>query len=189
MEWNQIIEELNNLLQQSVQKDIWDYIGIVAPIILSVVAILISMWNSFWSQNIKKLEANMIWEDIRCSYFIIIRNTGKKTLVINSASLSAYDKKSKKNYELGVRNNAWSIKQEKGYIETNEMVVIAPIYGSIYDVFAYKGHCFDVTDEIKELKVCLTVTDIDGKAWRFDTPFTLGEIDEKLSYASTVDVI
>ena len=187
MDYSNILNDLISVIEQSIKKDIWDYIGIFAPIILSVVAIVISMWNSFWSQKIKRLEANMIWEDIRCSYFIIIRNIGKKTLVINSVSLSAYDKKSKKNYKLGVRNNAWSIKQEKGYIDANEMIVITPSYGSLYDVFAYKGHYFEVDDENKNLKVTLSVTDIDGKTWRFDTPFTLGEIDEKLNYAVTVD--
>ena len=41
------------------EKDVWDYVGIFAPIILSFVAIVISMWNSFWSKNVKKLESNM----------------------------------------------------------------------------------------------------------------------------------
>ena len=66
------------------EKDVWDYVGIFAPIILSVVAIVISMWNSFWSKNVKKLEANMVWDDLYNSFFIIVRNTGNKTLVINS---------------------------------------------------------------------------------------------------------
>lgn len=184
-----IAEAINQLklISQSLQKDIWDYLGIIAPIILSVIAILISMWNSFWSRNIKKLEANMVWEEIRATFFIIIRNTGKKTLVIKSVSLIAFDKKNKQAYELGTRDNAWSIRQEKGYIEENEMMVISPIYSSIYDVFAYRGHAFDVTDDNKDLIVNIIVTDIDGKAWEFSTPFTLGEIDEKLSYAVTVE--
>ena len=46
------------------EKDVWDYVGIFAPIILSFVAIVISMWNSFWSKNVKKLESNMVWDDI-----------------------------------------------------------------------------------------------------------------------------
>ena len=34
-------------------RDFWDYAAIIAPIILSVVAILISFWSSVWSETIK----------------------------------------------------------------------------------------------------------------------------------------
>ena len=32
----------------------------------------------------------------------------------------------------------------------------------------------------------MKVLDIDDKQWEFTTPFTLGEVDEKLRYAVTV---
>lgn len=181
---NELTKQLS-FIAESLQKDTWDYLGIIAPILLSIVAILISMWNSFWSRNIKNLEANMVWEEVRATFFIIIRNTGKKTLVIKSVSLMAYDKENQEEYELGTRDNAWSIRQEKGYIAENEMMVLSPIYGSIYDVFAYKGHAFSVTKNNEDLMVNIIVTDIDGKRWTFKTSFTLGEIDQKLCYAVT----
>jgi len=182
-----ILEEVLKQIATALEKDLWDYIGIFAPIILSVIAIGISMWNSFWSRNIKKLEANMVWDDLHCSFFIIIRNTGNKTIVIKSVSLTAYDKKTKELYELGTRDNAWAIKQEKAFIEANEAITISPIYGSIYDVFAYQGHAFDVTNENKDLNVVISVTDIDNHTWKNKTSFTLGKIDEYLSCAVTVE--
>lgn len=169
------------------EKDIWDYVGIFAPIILSIVAIVISMWNSFWSKNVKKLESNMVWDDIYNSFFIIVRNTGNKTLVIKSISLESYDKKTKERYELGTRENVWAIKQEKSFVEPNEAITIAPMYGSIYDVFGYRDHAFDVSEKNKNLKVSIIVKDIDNHIWKNKTSFTLGEIDEKLSYATTVE--
>ena len=169
------------------EKDVWDYVGIFAPIILSVVAIVISMWNSFWSKNVKKLEANMVWDDLYNSFFIIVRNTGNKTLVIKSITLVAYDKKTKEKYELGTRENVWAIKQEKSFVEPNEAITIAPMYGSIYDVFGYRDHAFDVSDKNKNLKVLIIVKDIDNHVWKNKTIFTLGVIDEKLSYATTVE--
>lgn len=59
------------------------------------------------------------------------------------------------------------------------------MYGSIYDVFGYRDHAFDVSD--KNLKVSIIVKDIDNRVWKNKTIFTLGEIDEKLSYATTVE--
>ena len=129
----------------------------------------------------------MVWDDLFNSFFIIIRNTGNKTLVIKSVSLTAYNKKTKELFELGTRENSWAIKQEKAFIEVNEAITIAPMYGSIYDVFAYRGHAFDVTDENKDLNVMISVTDIDNHTWKNKTSFTLGEIDEYLQFATTVE--
>lgn len=182
-----ILEDVLKQIASTLEKDLWDYIGIFAPILLSVIAIVISMWNSFWSRNIKKLEANMVWDDLLCSFFVIIRNTGNKTLVIKSVSLTAYDKKTKELYELGTRENTWAIKQEKTFIEANEAITIAPMYGSIYDLFAYQGHAFDVTHENKDLEVVISVTDIDNNIWKNKTGFTLGEVDDRLSCAITAE--
>ena len=166
-------------------RDFWDYAAIIAPIILSVVAIIISFWSSVWSETIKKLEAFLVWDDLLSTHFIIIKNSGKRSLIIKSVSLYAYDKKTKETYELGTRDNVWTTGQEKAYIGQDEAIKIVPTYGSIYDVFAYDGHIFDVTDEIKDLKVTLEVSELDGKVWRFKTNFTLGEIDDKIKCAST----
>lgn len=171
----------------NVDKNIVDYIGIFSPIVLSVVAILISIWNSFWSRNIKQVESNLLWDDLFSTFFIIVRNTGRKTLVIKSVSLVAYDNKTNKLYELGTRENAWAIKQNKGYIKENEAMVIYPMYGSVYDVFAYKERAFDVNESNCDLPVELRIKDIDDRRWNFKTPFTLGEIDEKLKGAYTFE--
>lgn len=177
-----IIEVVVNM-----DKDIVDYIGMFSPILLSIIAIFISMWNSFWAVNIKRVESTLVWDDLRASFFIIIRNTGGKTLVIESVSLVAHDNKNDEMYELGTRNNVWSIKQKEVYIKPNEAMVINPIYGSIYDVFAYKGHAFDVDKSNSNLCVELIVKDIDNKEWKFKTSFTLGEIDKKLEFATAVE--
>ena len=177
--------ELLNTLKILNKKDFWDYAAIIAPIILSIVAIIISLWSGVWSEKRKKIEAFMVWDDVLSTYFIIITNSGKKSVVINSVSLYAYDKKRKKVYRLGTRENAWASPQNKAYISQGEAIKIVPIYGSIYDIFAYKGHVFDVTDKMRDLKVTLVITDIDGKKWRFKTKFTLGQIDDSLEFATT----
>ena len=182
-----VFAELLNAIKTSNHRDFWDYAAIIAPIILSVVAIVISLWSSAWSEKIKKAEAFMVWDDLFATHFIIIKNSGKKSLVIKSVSLYAYDKKTRETYELGTRENAWAVRQEKAYISQGEAIKIAPMYSSNYDVFSYKGHAFAVTDKIRDLKIRIKVTDIDGKTWRFKTKFTLGEIDESLEYATTFE--
>ena len=67
----------------------------------------------------------------------------------------------------------------------NEVIVIKPVYGSIYDIFGYKGHFFGVDDN-KDYIVKIKVFDIDEKHWEFTTSFTLGQVDEKLRCAVTV---
>lgn len=181
------MEELLKQIALALEKDFLDYLGIFTPILLSVIAILISIWNSFWSQNIKKIEANLVWDDLLSTFFIIIRNTGIKSVVIDSVSLIACNNKGKEEYLLGTRENSWAIKQEKGYINKNEVMMIAPMYGSIYDVFAYQGHAFDVTGENSDYKVIIEITDIDKKKWKKKTAFKLGEVDDKLNYATTYD--
>lgn len=181
------MKEILEIAIVNIDKDLVDYIGIFSPIVLSVVAILISMWNSFWCKNIKKVEGNLVWDDLFSSFFITIRNTGSKTLMIKSVSLVACDTKNNELYELGTRDNAWAIRQNRKYIKENEAMVINPIYGSIYDVFAYKGHAFEVDETNCDLNVELRVEDMDNKMWEFETPFTLGEIDEKLGYAVTCE--
>lgn len=179
----EVLESIANNLE----KDMVDYIGVFTPIILSFVAIIISMWNSFWVNKIKRVEANMVWDDLLNSFFIIIRNTGKKTLVIKTVSLVAKGKIGDEILELGMRDNTWAIRQDKEFIRENEMMVIKPIYGSLYDVFAYRGHYFCVDEDNRYFKIKIVVTDIDGKKWKFKAPFTLGEVEEKLEYAITVD--
>ncbi len=182
-----IVTELVESIKQLNNRDFWDYAAIIAPIFLSVVAIVISLWSSVWSEKIKKVEAFMVWDDLFNTHFIIIKNSGKKSLVIKSVSLYAYDKKTKETYGLGTRENTWAIRQDKTYINQGEAIKIAPIYGSIYDVFAYRGHAFDITDKIRNLKVKLKICDLDGKTWYFKTAFTLGEIDDSLEYATTFE--
>ncbi len=93
----------------------------------------------------------------------------------------------KEYYELGTRNNAWAIRQDKTFINKNEAIAVYPIYDSVYDVFGYKGHAFDVNDKNTNLPVYLVVKDIKNKTWKIKTSFSLGEIDEKLEFATTVD--
>ena len=73
------------------------------------------------------------------------------------------------------------------FINKNEAIAVYPIYGSVYDVFGYKGHAFDVNDKNTNLPVYLVVKDIKNKTWKIKTSFSLGEIDEKLEFATTVD--
>lgn len=169
------------------ERDLIDYLAIFAPLFLSCVALWVSLWNSFWSQNIKKLEAHMAWENIKCSFLILIRNTGRKALVIKSVSLVVYDKKQRKYLEMGKRDNAWATSKDSGCIRAGEVMVIKPYYGSLYDVFAYSGHYFGVEEETKDSIVKIVVTDIDDKKWTFKTPFTFEEVDEKLQHAEHLD--
>lgn len=181
------MENVLETIANNLEKGFIDYLGIFTPIILSCVAIMISMWNSFWSRKIKCLEANMVWDDLVCSFFLLIRNTGKQTLVIKKIVLFVEDIKGGEELELGARDNVWGWKQQKGFIKENESIVIKPVYGSIYDVFGYRGHFFEVDDNNKDYIVKIKVLDIDDKQWEFTTPFTLGEVDEKLEYSVTVN--
>ena len=98
------------------EKGFIDYLGIFTPIILSCIAIIISMWNSFWSQKIKRLEANMVWDDLICSFFLLVRNTGKQTLVIKKVVLNVEDIKNGEILELGARDNVWAWKRQKSLL-------------------------------------------------------------------------
>ena len=179
------MEETIIFIKDISEKSIIDYLAIFAPIILSVVAIAISFWDSIWSRKVKNVEADMVWDDLLNSFMIIVQNIGSKSLIIDSISLIAlrgneYDK-------LRTRNNAWAIRQDKTFINKNEAIAVYPIYGSVYDVFGYKGHSFDVDEKNTNLPVYLVVKDIKNKTWKIKTSFTLGEIDKKLEFATTVD--
>lgn len=128
----------------------------------------------------------MVWDDLICSFFLLIRNTGKRTLVIKTVTLFVVGMKNNEILELGTRDNVWGLGQEKGFIKENEVIVVKPIYGSIYDIFGYRGHFFGVDENNQESFVKIKVEDIDNKEWEFTTPFTLGEVDKKLGYAVTV---
>lgn len=174
------MEETLKLIAEKLDKDFWDYFAMFTPLVLSVVAILISLWNSFWSNNVKKVDADLIFDEAMSEFYIIIRNVGKKTIVVNSVSLKAKDLSAGEVYELGKREHLWSQKESEGYIPPNSIIKYTPCNGSIYDVFGYEGHFFDVTDENENLMVNLEVEDMDGQKWIFRTRFTLGEIDKKL---------
>ncbi len=179
------MEETIIFIKDVSEKSIIDYLAIFSPIILSVVAIAISFWDSIWSRKVKNVEADMVWDDLLNSFMIIVQNTGSKSLIIDSISLIAL--RGKEYYELGTRNNAWAIRQDKTFINKNEAIAVYPIYDSVYDVFGYKGHAFDVNDKNTNLPVYLVVKDIKNKTWKIKTSFSLGEIDEKLEFATTVD--
>ena len=46
---------------------------------------------------------------------------------------------------------------------------------------------FDVSEKNKNLNVSIIIKDIDNHIWKNKTIFTLGEIDEKLLYATTAE--
>lgn len=178
------MEDTIVLIKDITEKSLIDYLAVFSPIVLSVIAVIISLWDSIWSFKAKRLEADLVWDEIYCSFIIIIQNTGNRGLIIDSVSLVAY--KGKECYELGTRNNAWAFRQPKPYINKNEAISLFPIYDSVYDVFGYKGHDFEVDEVNKDFPVYLVVKDIKNKKWKIKTSFTLGEIDEKLEYAFTV---
>ena len=171
----------------ALQRDTFDYWSVVAPILISVVAIVITIWSNFWSKNYKSLDALLVWDDLFNTFFVLIVNDGNKTLVIDTVSLVAYKLGQKTEYELGSRKNTWASQNGKVHLSPGEAMRINPTYGSIYDVFAYRGHCWGVTKENENLKVRVIVTDIKKKKWVKKTSFTLKEIEEKLEYAVTMD--
>ena len=77
----------------------------------------------------------MVWNDLICSFFLLVRNTGKQTLVIKKVVLYVEDTKNGEILELGERDNVWAWGQQKEFIKENEVIVIKPVYGSIYDIF------------------------------------------------------
>lgn len=174
------MEESLKLIAERLDKDFWDYFAMFTPLVLSVVAILISLWNSFWSNDVKKIEADLVFDEAMSEFYIIIRNVGKKTIVVNSVSLNTRRSSAGEVYELGKREHLWSQKNDEGYITPNTILKFTPCNGSIYDVFGYQGHFFDVTEENENLVVYLEVEDMDGQKWVFKTKFTLGDIDEKI---------
>lgn len=167
-------------------KNAWERKMSILSIIISVIALFISVWNSFIAHRLKHIEANMVWDDLFSTFCILIRNIGKRTVVIKCIKLIAYD--SKTDIELGRRDNCWMIKQQKAYIEANEVMTIYPIHQSIYDIFAYwmQGK-IELEGKYKKMSIKLIVYDIDNKNWEFVTPFTWGEVHEKLEYAVTIE--
>jgi hypothetical protein len=179
-----LMDELILAIRKMSNRDFWDYAAIIAPIALSVVAIIISLWSGVWSDKIKKLDAFLAWDGLSERHHIIINNSCKRSLVISTVSVYAYDRKKKEVYELGVRKNVWTAAKEKAYIRPGEAFSFSPVYGSVYDVFAYKGHTFDVTEQMRGLPVYLKVSDLDGKTWRIKTNFSLGQIDDDVDSGS-----
>ncbi len=181
MEIQEIFNEIDkriDVITTALEPTVLDYFIAIIPIIISVIALMISVHSN---KKIKKLESTLVWDDLHSKYYILIKNTGNKSVILKSITLYAFDKKTKTYYNLGTRENAWSSTPEKAYIEPNTAICIEPSLRSNYDVFSYRGHIFEVTDDIRDLPIKIAVKDTDNKSWENETKIFLGEIDDVLN--------
>lgn len=174
------MEQILKDISQKLDKDFIDYLSIFASLLISTVAIVLTIWNTIIVKKHKSAEAYLRWDDLSMKFIIIIRNTGFKLLIIDTITLLAYDEKTKKELCLGNLCNVWALNSEQRFIKNDEILIITPDTRSIYDLFAYKGHSFYVDNINKNYKVKILITDIDNKKWEFKTNYTLLEIDEKI---------
>lgn len=172
------LEEINKSLQTSYL----DIIGIFSPIVLSCIAIILTLWDSVWSKKVKGVHADLIWDDLMEDYCVLIRNTGKRDLVIKEVTLFGEGKK--KSYELGKRDNVWRASENNSVLTEGNIIVIKPRYGSLYDLFAYSGHYETPEGEDAEQKVKIMVKDIEGKKWVFTSNESFNEMDKNVELSS-----
>lgn len=174
------VEKLFALIEKLDQKDWVDIIGIFAPLILSIVTILFAVYTTIILPKKTKFSVTLYWDDLICRFVVLIINQGKTSIIIDKVRLFIY--KDGKEKKLGERRCICSDTGKVIVIEPGQAFSFIPIRGSIYDLFGYKGHYFDVTDDIKSKNVYIEAIDIQGEKSKQKTEFTLGEIDENIIY-------
>lgn len=174
-----IIEELQ-------KYDTLDYIGALAPVLLSVVTIVFTIYATLILPKKRKFSATLYWDDMMSRFVVIIINQGNAVIVIDSIRLFIKEKGEER--ELGKRKCVYDNKGKAIIIKPGEGYSFIPRRGNIRDLFGYKGHFFEATNENKDKQVFIEAIDIKGKKYREKTDFTLGEIDENILYQNEDDL-
>lgn len=165
-----ILETINELYRNGLS---------LFSMIISLFALFVTIYINILQPQKKNLKANLVWDEIENAFYIIIKNTGGASLVIDSVEL--FIKKNEKEiFCLGKRLNLWSVDEKAVELEKGKAVNYKPILGSIYDVFAFKGHV-DVALELYTEKVYIKVKELYGKCFISETSFCLSDIYEKIS--------
>ena len=162
-----------------------EILEIVAPLVLSIVAIGITFITSVYLPNKKKAEGNLIWDDRVNYYTIVVKNMGGCAIVIDSVELFIKDGLKRKS--LGKREHLWRTEEGVEMVMPGGAIAYVPVYGSLYDVFAYKGHYFDVDKSNEDKQVYICVKELTGKTFKGKTGYTLGKLDETIVYNAGIE--
>lgn len=173
-------EQVTAIVGELVEKDVVDYISIFAPLLLSILMAGFTIYATMILPKKRKFTASLYWDDLMCRYVVLIINQGNVSIVIDKVRL--FIKTDDGELNLGDRRCVCDSNGKIIVIESGQACSFIPTKGSIYDVFGYKGHYFDVTDDNKLSKVYIEAIDIKGKKCTEQTDFTLEEIDEQLIY-------
>ncbi|MBQ8319183.1 MAG: hypothetical protein IJX85_12710 [Lachnospiraceae bacterium] len=134
----------------------------------------------------KKCRAKLVWDDIKYTFDLVVWNSGEKSIVINYVEL--FYVSMLKKVSLGVRENFYNVNNESNVIEKGAALTYEPIYGSIYDVFGYKGHAFDADSTNENKKIYIKLVDMEGKRYVSKSGFKLGELDKLIDRHNAVAV-
>jgi len=126
----------------------------------------------------KACEGKLVWDELLNEYYIIIRNTGRAPLIIDSIEL--YFCGQGKRVSIGKRESLFNNGEMAKVLLAGDAMKHVPVKGSLYDVFAYRGHYFDVDDSNKNEKIFMELKGLYGESYIYRTDFTLGEIEDKL---------
>lgn len=176
-------EELKELLQvidNFNQNDWVDILGVFAPLLFSVVTILFTVYTTMVLPKKISFTATLFWDDLMDRFIVLIINQGNASIVIDKVRLFIYGAEGEQN--LGERRCFCDTKGKVIVIEPGKAFSFTPRKGSINDLFGYKGHYFELTEDIRFKKVYIEAKDIKGNMYKEETKFFLGEIDEYMEY-------
>ena len=175
---------MNEIVRVSVERDWFDICIALIPLVISLVSVGLALYTLFRERHIKDIEGNLVWDDFNAKLYIIVRNIGRRVIVIDKITMLARSNKRKEALCLGTRENVWSAEDGLSQIRENEMLVLQPNCNSNYDVFSYRGHAFDVDKTNEGYRVYLVITDLDKRTWEFATLYSLGELHEYVEFVA-----
>ena len=158
----------------------------VAAISLSIISILLTLYLTVCYPKHKKCSAKLVWDEIKCTFDLVIWNTGPASILIDSVEL--YYMNGLERVSLGKRNNFFNNVLGANVLKKGLAISYEPIYGSLYDVFGYKGHAFDVDEKNEDKKVYIELVDIVGDSFTSDSSLKLGEIDKYIDSHNSLEM-
>ena len=126
----------------------------------------------------KSCKAKLVWDDLLNEYYIIIWNTGRVAYVPDSIEL--YYNSEGERVSIGKRESLFNNGEGNKALMPGEAFRHVPVEGSIYDIFAYKGHYFDVDETNRKETIYIEIKGLYGETYNFKTQMTLEEIDERI---------
>lgn len=150
----------------------------ISAVIIAACSFIFTLYYSIVYPRKKACEAKLVWDELLNEYYIIVWNTGRVPLIVDSIELYYLDQNEK--VSIGKRESLFNNSESAKVLLAGDALKHIPVKGSLYDVFAYRGHYFDVDEYNCNRQIFMEIKGLYGEVYTYKTDFKLFEIEEKL---------